>query len=79
MLLLLLFGWSQLVKDLEAAGFDRVAIGAATGRHFALVAKKPSVAPAGPPRCVVDDQRWDPATGAHRKADTHLKTWESKK
>lgn len=62
----------QLPRDLrDAAGFRQVQLAAATGRHFALVATKPASADA--PADAIDDRRAETA-----KADTHLKTWESR-
>mmetsp|Transcript_61655 Transcript_61655/g.169476 ORF Transcript_61655/g.169476 Transcript_61655/m.169476 type:complete len:84 (-) Transcript_61655:298-549(-) len=62
----------SLPHDLAALGFDEVALTAATGRHFALVATKPLAG--APPRGVVNDRRHETA-----KEDTHLKTWEAKR
>ena len=63
----------QLAPDLCALGFGPVRLAAATGRHFALVASKPTpeaaLAAGGP----IDDRRAETA-----KTDTHLQTWESK-
>ena len=58
----------NLANDLAKLGYGPITLAAATGRHFALVATK-SAAGGGP----VDDRRAETA-----KADTHLKTWESK-
>jgi len=70
----------ELIEDLFSCGFDTVRIAAATGRHFALVATKPPDGdkPQKKKRRVLDDRRFD-SSGEHRIADTHLKTWESKK
>ena len=66
--------WRRIACDLAAIGFGPVRLAAATGRHFALLAIKPSsgssAAAAGGP---IDDRRGETA-----KEDTHLKTWESK-
>jgi len=56
----------QLAHELNRIGFRSVKLAAATGRHFALVACKGG-------QGGVDDRRAETA-----KADTHLKTWESK-
>ena len=67
----------QLPNDLAAIGFGTVKLTAATGRHFALVATKPADAAAAASSsspAIVEDLRAEFA-----KADTHLKTWESKK
>jgi SAM-dependent methyltransferase len=68
----------SLCADLLAAGFGPVVLGAATGRHFALVATK---LPAGA-RASADDARAEPVLDDRRaataKADTHLRTWQIK-
>ena len=66
---------SGLLRDLRDAGFQDIRIAAATGRHFALVARLGSSSVDGNG---VVDMRFD-AQGRHLKKDTHLKTWESKK
>ena len=81
-----------LIEDVAAAGFASVKVGAATGRHFALVATKGDGSGGGGGGsggggggggrvgavAVVEDLRYDPTTGRHRKDDTHMRTWESK-
>uniref|UniRef100_A0A7S2FBD2 Methyltransferase domain-containing protein n=1 Tax=Octactis speculum TaxID=3111310 RepID=A0A7S2FBD2_9STRA len=75
----------EMFSDLLSAGFASVRVGAATGRHFALVAvKPPDPATNEEEHGVVltavglDDRRFD-ENGNHLKEDTHLKTWEVKK
>jgi SAM-dependent methyltransferase len=67
----------SLRADLLAAGFGPVRLGAATGRHFALVATKlPADARAradARAEPLLDDRR-----AATAKADTHLRTWQIK-
>lgn len=55
--------------------FVNTKIGAATGRHFAMVATKGSTA-AGEDH-LLEDLRWD-AEGNYVVEDTHLKVWENK-
>jgi SAM-dependent methyltransferase len=62
-----------LPAALSELGFTPVRLAAATGRHFACVATKPT-APVDAAARVVDDQR-----KATAKPDTHLKTWEAKR
>ena len=61
-----------LTSDLADLGFGTIRLTAATGRHFALVATKPTDGERAEP--LIDDRRAECA-----KEDTHLKTWESKK
>jgi hypothetical protein len=65
----------QLPADLVSIGFGPVRLAAATGRHFALVATKPSsTQQASGGVGTIDDRRAETA-----KPDTHLKTWESRR
>ena len=70
-----------------ASAYDDVKLCAATGRHYALIATKPSssssedeqvVANASQTNNSIDDRRFN-ADGSYAVADTHLKTWETKK
>ena len=62
-----------LPAALSELGFSPVRLAAATGRHFACIATKPT-GPITAAARVVDDQR-----KATAKPDTHLKTWEAKR
>ena len=63
-----------------ASAYQDVKICAATGRHYALIATKPysSEDRASKTRNSIDDRRFN-ADGSYSVADTHLKTWETKK
>lgn len=65
------------LREYIAHQFEDVVIGAATGRHYALIATKGS---SGSNKGFgsIDDRRFN-ADGSYCVADTHLKTWESKK
>ena len=65
--------------------YKDVKICAATGRHYALIATKPvgggkDAVPADTSQIanIIDDRRFN-ADGSYAVADTHLKTWETKK
>ena len=66
--------------------YQDVKICAATGRHYALIATKPvgggkDDVPADASQkdnSIIDDRRFN-ADGSYAVADTHLKTWETKK
>lgn len=62
-----------MADDLFRAGFGAVRLAAATGRHFALIATRAGDEAGPPGRRVLDDRRRETA-----KADTHLRTWQSK-
>eukprot|EP00562_Extubocellulus_spinifer_P011821 CAMPEP_0178555552 /NCGR_PEP_ID=MMETSP0697-20121206/8924_1 /TAXON_ID=265572 /ORGANISM="Extubocellulus spinifer, Strain CCMP396" /LENGTH=414 /DNA_ID=CAMNT_0020188569 /DNA_START=140 /DNA_END=1387 /DNA_ORIENTATION=- len=68
------------LREYIAQEYASVRIGAATGRHYALVATKPSGGSrrkAETGASIIDDRRF--VDGNYAVADTHLKTWESKK
>ena len=68
------------LREYIASAFQDVKICAATGRHYALIATKPfsSENRASQTRNSIDDRRFN-ADGSYAVADTHLKTWETKK
>eukprot|EP00978_Attheya_sp_CCMP212_P038266 scaffold187990_cov45-Attheya_sp.AAC.1 len=66
------------LKDHIVQQFDHTKICAATGRHFALLATKAGNEKNPESKGTLDDQRFLP-DGTYSVADTHLKTWESKK
>ena len=72
-------GCAELRKYIASA-YQDVKICAATGRHYALIATKPysSEDRASETRNSIDDRRFN-ADGSYAVADTHLKTWETKK
>ncbi|KAL7536460.1 hypothetical protein ACHAWF_008946, partial [Thalassiosira exigua] len=67
------------LRECIAEMFDEVRIGAATGRHYALVAVKGTAGGDEVPwkRARIDDRRFLP-NGEYAIEDTHLKPWESK-
>jgi len=71
------------LREYIALAYQHVKLCAATGRHYALIAIKPSenrkeIADASLTVNSIDDRRFN-ADGSYAVADTHLKTWETKK
>jgi hypothetical protein len=61
------------IRDLLCQLFVTTRIGAATGRHFAIVATKGT----SPEEHVLEDLRFD-ENGIYVVEDTHLKLWENR-
>lgn len=68
-------GMAEL-RQIISQKFSIVQIKAATGRHYALVARKPKEGEILLRPTVIDDKRFD-IDGNYEVMDTHLKLWES--
>jgi SAM-dependent methyltransferase len=68
-------GMAELRQKLSHL-FSPVQIKAATGRHYALIATKPTEGKALLNPTIIDDKRFD-IDGNYVVTDTHLKLWES--